>query len=181
MSPLDRTWFNTLVDDDTTGMTGSVWDKADVGQLMTEVDKTLVYCSLSAGAAQPIASGVHVAVNWDIEVLDPFNLHPTAAGSGITLPSALYVGAYFVTATLSFNAQAGGTRAAAIRMNGSQILTGTFTYAGTPNPTDVTSVTVQGIVYMDQPTVMFFEVVAYQTSGASINLARASLSMHRIA
>jgi hypothetical protein len=35
---LDRTWFNTLVDDDGSGMTGSVWDKADVDALMDAVD-----------------------------------------------------------------------------------------------------------------------------------------------
>jgi hypothetical protein len=35
---LDRTWFNTLVDDDGSGLTGSVWDKADVDSLMDAVD-----------------------------------------------------------------------------------------------------------------------------------------------
>lgn len=35
---LDRTWYNTLVDDDGTNTTGSVWDKADVDSLMDAVD-----------------------------------------------------------------------------------------------------------------------------------------------
>lgn len=35
---LDRTWYNTLVDDDGSGMTGSVWDKEDVNQLMQAID-----------------------------------------------------------------------------------------------------------------------------------------------
>jgi hypothetical protein len=35
---LDRTWYNTLVDDDGSGLTGSVWDKADVNQLMNATD-----------------------------------------------------------------------------------------------------------------------------------------------
>jgi hypothetical protein len=35
---LDRTWYNTLVDDDGSGMTGSVWDKADVDALMDAID-----------------------------------------------------------------------------------------------------------------------------------------------
>jgi hypothetical protein len=35
---LDRTWYNSLVDDDGSGMTGSVWDKADVDSLMDAVD-----------------------------------------------------------------------------------------------------------------------------------------------
>lgn len=35
---LDRTWYNTLVDDDGSGTTGSVWDKADVDSLMDAID-----------------------------------------------------------------------------------------------------------------------------------------------
>jgi hypothetical protein len=38
---LDRTWYNTLVDDDGSGMTGSVWDKADVDSLMDAIDAEL--------------------------------------------------------------------------------------------------------------------------------------------
>jgi hypothetical protein len=38
---LDRTWYNTLVDDDGSGMTGSVWDKADVDALMDAIDATI--------------------------------------------------------------------------------------------------------------------------------------------
>jgi hypothetical protein len=35
---LDRTWYNTLVDDDGSGVVGSVWDKADVDSLMDAID-----------------------------------------------------------------------------------------------------------------------------------------------
>jgi hypothetical protein len=35
---LDRTWYNTLVDDAGDGMSGSVWDKADVDSLMDAID-----------------------------------------------------------------------------------------------------------------------------------------------
>ena len=35
---LDRTWYNTLVDDSGDGISGSVWDKADVDSLMDAVD-----------------------------------------------------------------------------------------------------------------------------------------------
>lgn len=38
---LDRTWYNSLVDDDGSGMTGSVWDKADVDALMDAIDAEL--------------------------------------------------------------------------------------------------------------------------------------------
>jgi hypothetical protein len=39
---LDRTWYNTLVDDDGSGLTGSVWDKADVDALMDATDAEIV-------------------------------------------------------------------------------------------------------------------------------------------
>lgn len=39
---LDRTWYNSLIDDDGSGLTGSVWDKADVDALMDAVDAELV-------------------------------------------------------------------------------------------------------------------------------------------
>jgi hypothetical protein len=44
---LDRTWYNTLVDDDGSGLTGSVWDKADVNQLMNAIDAQLATSNVS--------------------------------------------------------------------------------------------------------------------------------------
>lgn len=38
---LDRTWYDTLVDDDGSGTTGSTWDKADVDSLMDAIDAAL--------------------------------------------------------------------------------------------------------------------------------------------
>jgi len=35
---LDRTWYNTLVDDDGSGLTGSVWNKASVDHVYDDVD-----------------------------------------------------------------------------------------------------------------------------------------------
>ena len=35
---LDRTWYNTLVDDSGSGLDGSIWDKADVDALMDAID-----------------------------------------------------------------------------------------------------------------------------------------------
>lgn len=39
---LDRTWYNTLVDDDGSNTTGSLWEKADVDSLMDAVDAALL-------------------------------------------------------------------------------------------------------------------------------------------
>jgi len=41
MPSLDRTWYNTLVNDDGSGLTGSVWDKDDVNQLMNASDTAI--------------------------------------------------------------------------------------------------------------------------------------------
>jgi hypothetical protein len=40
-NPLDRTWYNTLVDDDGSGTTGTVWNKTQVDGLMDAVDASL--------------------------------------------------------------------------------------------------------------------------------------------
>jgi len=53
---LDRTWYNTLVDDDGSGMTGSVWDKADVDALMDATDAELV----RLGARQAWTPTIHI-------------------------------------------------------------------------------------------------------------------------
>jgi hypothetical protein len=49
---LNRTWYNSLVDDDGSGLTGSVWDKADVDALMDAVDAELA--RLDTGVSGPI-------------------------------------------------------------------------------------------------------------------------------
>lgn len=51
--PLDRTWYNTLVDDDGSGSVGSVWDKADVNALMNAIDAELT----AAGSWTPVIGG----------------------------------------------------------------------------------------------------------------------------
>ena len=40
-NPLDRTWYSTLVDDDGSGTTGTIWNKAAVDALLDSVDASL--------------------------------------------------------------------------------------------------------------------------------------------
>ena len=40
-APLDRTWYNTLIDDDGSGNTGTVWNKSAVDSLLDSVDASL--------------------------------------------------------------------------------------------------------------------------------------------
>jgi hypothetical protein len=41
MPPINRTWYNTLVNDDGSGLTGSIWDKEDVNQLIIATDAAI--------------------------------------------------------------------------------------------------------------------------------------------
>jgi hypothetical protein len=41
MPPISRTWYNTLVNDDGSGLTGSIWDKEDVNQLIIATDAAI--------------------------------------------------------------------------------------------------------------------------------------------
>jgi hypothetical protein len=50
-NPLDRTWYNTLVDDDGSGTTGTPWNKAAVNSLLASVDASLAALVDKGGAA----------------------------------------------------------------------------------------------------------------------------------
>ena len=50
-NPLNRTWYNTLVDDDGSGTTGTVWNKTQVDGLLDSVDASLASLVDKAGAA----------------------------------------------------------------------------------------------------------------------------------
>ena len=55
---LDRTWYNTLVDDDGSNTVGSTWDKADVNALMNTIDSEFLKYSLyGAGTWTPTLTG----------------------------------------------------------------------------------------------------------------------------
>lgn len=55
---LDRTWYNTLVDDDGTNTVGSVWDKGDVNALMNTIDSEFLKHALyGTGTWTPTLTG----------------------------------------------------------------------------------------------------------------------------
>ena len=70
---LDRTWYNTLVDDDGSGLTGSVWDKADVDSLMDATDAEIA--RLDAKNAEQDAS-IQIAAGNFVPLL-------VASGGGV--------------------------------------------------------------------------------------------------
>jgi len=89
MAVLDRTWYNTLVDDDGSNTVGSVWDKADVNALMTAVDTEVnrVCVQLTTGAVQSVAGGGILNPTWDAEEFDSHNIH-TGTLPYIVIPKA---------------------------------------------------------------------------------------------
>ena len=62
-NPLDRTWYNTLVDDDGSGTTGTVWNKTAVDSLLDSVDASLAVGVDKTGT--PAANQVAVFADAD--------------------------------------------------------------------------------------------------------------------
>src|SRR4026209_1113203 len=59
---LDRTWYNSLTDDDGSNLVGTLWNKAAVDSLMDAVDAAvLLYPKLPASAA-PMTPGTQTAL-----------------------------------------------------------------------------------------------------------------------
>jgi hypothetical protein len=54
--PLDRTWFNALVDDTGTGTTGTIWNKAQLANELNSIDSALA--PLAVGPASSVAGNV---------------------------------------------------------------------------------------------------------------------------
>src|SRR4026208_1458390 len=59
---LDRTWYNSLTDDDGSNLVGTLWNKAAVDSLMDAVDaEVLLYPKLPASTA-PTTTGTQTAL-----------------------------------------------------------------------------------------------------------------------
>ena len=85
-NPLDRTWYNTLVDDDGSGTTGTIWNKAAVDGLLDSVDASLATVVDKTGG--PVAN--QIAIFNDADTLKATgNLIADPAG-GLWLDSATY-------------------------------------------------------------------------------------------
>jgi hypothetical protein len=101
---LDRTWYNSLVNDDGSGLMGSVWDKEDVNQLMNAIDAEFavprgpvwtfappnLFCqagSIVGGSLEAYYSRNNKAVTlaWK---LDSFSLTAISSYVGMFLPLA---------------------------------------------------------------------------------------------
>jgi len=149
---LDRTWYNTLVDDDGSGMTGSVWDKADVDALMDATDAELARIDGAYGMTQAwtptiyLSSGEQIGVSnnasafWVVGKLVFIRLYCTVgvglSASGLTVvrpsghasPTIADGGLCRITspgAELGFVIGATGTQYSITRASGATFVSGT--------------------------------------------------------
>jgi hypothetical protein len=176
--PLDRAWYNTLVDDAGDGLSGSVWDKDDISKVFDEVDKTLTYGSFTNGG-QSIPNGTPTPVQWQVEVFDPFNLHPNVNGTGIIPAAAIHNGLYLLLATVTWTGATGGYRSISWRLNGTTpIGIASFLPAGVAG-LGLSHQSIQ-IAQLTNGT-QYAELMAEQNSGAALAIYQAALQVHRIA
>jgi hypothetical protein len=167
---LDRTWYNTLVDDSGTGLDGSVWDKADVNSLMVAVDNEIARIDWADGASvTAVSRQTAIAPNlWGVLEFDTV-VWQTSAGmyvppqSYITVPRTGY---YLVTGVVTFP-QGDGIRGLQIfvggappaGMAGQQVL-----QAATQLTYNV--VTVSAVVKIDANQIV--QIGAFQNTAAGI-------------
>ena len=76
-NPLDRTWFDTLVDDTGDGLSGTIWNKAAVDALMDTVD-----ASLAGVVDRTAAAAGQIAVFGDADTLGSSALLTADLASG---------------------------------------------------------------------------------------------------
>lgn len=102
--PLDRSWVNSLVDDDGSNTVGEVWNKADVQHIYDDVDKLQHYCELARVSLHDINPNSWFGIYWDYEVSDPSGFI-TVPTTGITPPVDAW---YLVSALVQWAPGAGG-------------------------------------------------------------------------
>jgi hypothetical protein len=126
---LDRSWYNNLVDDSGDGISGSVWDKADIKNLLDSVDAEFtrtvappVHCSLSrsTGGGQSVANNVWSVVIYDVvhyELPGPAGSMFTPGSGHIVVPTGKD-GLYLATGAVTFATNATGVRSLTLYVNG---------------------------------------------------------------
>jgi hypothetical protein len=165
---LDRTWYNTLVDDDGSGLTGSVWDKADVDSLMDAVDAEIArfdthhYCELYSGNLLAIAHAVWTTIQFSAAGSNNFGMWSSGNPGYVTIPVA---GIYLVTGGVAYAPNGAGSRMISIWKN-NLVLTPLEIKAAHPS-----SNTTVHTVNLIQPLGAgdAIQLTTYQDSGVSLN------------
>ena len=164
---LDRTWYNSLVNDDGSGLTGSVWDKEDVNQLMNAIDAEIArisvppYCFVYANGAQSFAHGAWDYVNFAAAFENGAGMWSSGAPNAITIPVA---GHYYVNGCIYWAGNPTGARMARILYNYQYNILADVRQV--PIGADNTTVYVSGIINAAAGAIITMQ--AYQSSGAAL-------------
>jgi hypothetical protein len=167
---LDRTWYNSLVDDSGDGISGSVWDKADVDALMDAIDAEIArldgrismpYVYIRRNAFQSIPPSVFTPIAFDAEVSDAYGMWSPGSPTLITIPQD---GCYSLHGVLTYELNATGSRFGMFRVNGtSQACPNLLVNA---NATFVTIVHHQTIAMLSAGQTL--ELCAFQTTSGNL-------------
>jgi hypothetical protein len=176
---LDRTWYNSLTDDDGSGMTGSVWDKADVDSLMDAVDAEIArldgrhYAHVARGTAVQLPTATWQILAFDTEVADVGNLWSPGLAGTITIAQTGY---YLVEAHAQFAPHATGQRMLSVTRNGAFVNpNGIQDTNGAGWPVMVASVLILSLTAGD---VLYLQ--AYQNSGTTLNVGDSEIRNCRL-
>lgn len=166
---LDRTWYNTLVDNSSpTAQDGSVWDKEDVNQFMLAVDQlTDMRVGLFHSTTQSVAHDTLTAVTFDSEDYDT-GLHSAVNPTRITIPAG-GAGVYHVKANIVFASNATGYRQIQFRKNGADV--GTLV---TMAPVNGAATAIMHSATLVLAAADYVEVFVYQNSTVALNIGNAT-------
>jgi hypothetical protein len=114
--PIEKPWFDAWVDDDGSGVVGTIWNKTEIKKMIDGLDGSEHVCVFYAPADVAIVTGWSTPNLYGLDSLVP------ASGWNQT-PGSLYIppsggGLYFVFASLAFKTAAGNLRAAMVQRNG---------------------------------------------------------------
>jgi hypothetical protein len=166
---LDRTWYNSLIDDDGSGLTGSVWDKADVDALMDAVDAEIArldthpYCSVYSTVAQTLATGAHVPMTFNAELSTPASgMWVITDPTKITIPSS---GLYLVQAGCTWAQNGAGARSFAALISGAPL---GHDHLSDGNTTTYTVQSINETYQLNASQYLQFDL--FQTSGGNLQV-----------
>src|SRR5262245_30644328 len=119
---IDKPWFDAWIDDDGTGLVGTVWNKAEILKLINGQDGSMHCCAQYAPADIAIAAGWSIPNIYGLDMDQPPG---TATASGRFTVPAGGGGLYLVNATIVFAVAGTGTlRGVQINRAGVAMLTG---------------------------------------------------------
>jgi hypothetical protein len=116
--PMDKPWLSTWVDDDGSGTSGTIWNKARIGEMADGFDGTFHGAQLSSPADSSMLVGYTHVVR-----LDQTDFGPSYIGGAAFLQiPANQGGMYLVTASVLWAGAQIGSRGLEVRRNGVAVL-----------------------------------------------------------